>query len=48
MTPIDASPTYLGIDVCKEKLDLGIDGQESISTFPNDAAGIAQLVEAMR
>jgi transposase len=48
MTPIDTPPAYLGIDICKEKLDLGIDGQEGVSTFTNDAAGIAQVIEAMR
>jgi transposase len=48
MTPIDIRPAFLGIDVSKEKLDLGIDGQESVSPFTNDAAGIAQLVDAMR
>jgi transposase len=48
MTPLDTTPTYLGIDVSKDKLDLGVDGQENISTFTNDAAGITQLIELMR
>jgi transposase len=45
MTPIPPPAVYIGIDVSKDKLDLAIDGQADVSTFSNDAAGIAQLIE---
>jgi transposase len=49
MTPvIDPQPSYLGIDVSKDKLDLAVDGQVDVFTFANDAAGIPQLIERMR
>jgi transposase len=48
MTPLSPTPVYIGIDVSKEKLDLAIDGHAEVSTFSNDAAGIAQLIERIR
>lgn len=48
MTLTDGTPSFLGIDVSKDKLDLAVDGQEGVVTFANDAAGITQLIERMR
>jgi transposase len=39
---------FVGIDVAKDKLDLARSDVGSICTVPNDAAGIAQIVEALR
>jgi transposase len=36
--------THVGIDVCRDKLDLARSGCDAVETFPNDAAGIARIV----
>jgi transposase len=38
---------YAGIDVAKDKLDLAIDDGGQVTTFPNDAAGIARIVKRL-
>src|ERR1700704_1091804 len=40
-----ALPVAAGIDVAKAKLDLALDEQGEVLAFPNDAAGIARLLE---
>lgn len=47
-SPDPASRPYLGIDVSKDQFDLAFDGQAATSTFANDAAGIAQLIQHLR
>jgi len=40
-------PVYAGIDVSKDKLDLARSDTDAITTFANDAAGIASLVQQL-
>jgi transposase len=44
--PANSQP-HVGIDVAKDKLDLAVDGQHRITSFANDAAGIAELVQQL-
>lgn len=43
-----ADPVYVGIDVAKDKLDLARSDTDVVTTFDNDAAGIASLVQLLR
>jgi transposase len=43
-----ASQPYVGIDVAKDKLDLGWDASSQNATFANDPAGITQMVQRLR
>lgn len=40
-----STPLFAGIDVAKDKLDLGFDDSRPVVTFPNDATGLKRLVE---
>lgn len=52
MTPTvpsaSAAAVVVGIDVAKDQLDLGRSDSPQVPTFPNDAPGIAQIVDQMR
>ena len=41
-------PLLAGIDIAKDKLDLARSDSDSVSTWTNDPAGIAQLIESLR
>jgi transposase len=41
-------PVFVGIDVAKDKLDLARSDAGEFLVFPNDAAGIARVVELLR
>lgn len=41
-------PLFVGVDVAKDKLDVARSDVDSILTVANDAAGIAQVVQALR
>jgi transposase len=41
------APSYAGIDVSKDKLDLARSDREAAQSFPNDAAGVAAVVELL-
>jgi len=45
--PLGSSAVFLGIDVAKDKLDLAGDGIDSAESFPNDARGIASLLNRL-
>jgi transposase len=42
-----AATLYVGIDVSKEKLDLARSDADAVASFPNDAAGIARVVQLL-
>lgn len=46
--PPAAAKPAAGIDVAKDKLDLALDGQNTVRTFANDAAGIAALADLLQ
>ncbi len=41
---MDRSEVYVGIDICKSRLDLGTSLAEKVLTYPNDADGLNELV----
>lgn len=45
--PAAASKPYVGIDVAKDKLDVGWDTHSQVRTLANDPAGIAQVVKLL-
>jgi transposase len=44
----DRTPTVVGIDVAKAKLDVATDPPTVAASFPSDPPGIARLLEALR
>jgi transposase len=42
------SPTYVGIDVSKDKLGVAVLGKKAIEQFANTKKGIAKLVQHVR
>jgi transposase len=43
----EPSPGYVGVDISKEALDASL-GEEAVCRYENNAAGIAQLLKALR
>jgi transposase len=46
--PVSAASVFVGIDVAKDKLDLARSDTGELLVFPNDAAGVARIVQTLK